>query len=102
VKKLTKYDKKIKIRPNLSKEFQIMFEGLIKNWGKKTKKQKNSSPRAVVVALGEEMHPRVRDSGTRGRFIFPKCGSVGSGEEFLKKKRESLPRVLWAGTRGRN
>jgi hypothetical protein len=37
MKKVMKYNKKIKIRPNLSKEFQIMFEGLIKNGGKNKK-----------------------------------------------------------------
>jgi hypothetical protein len=36
-KKLTKYKKKFKIRPKLSKEFKIMWEGLTNN-GEKNKK----------------------------------------------------------------
>jgi hypothetical protein len=71
-KKLTKYNKKIKIRPNFSKKFQTMFEGLVKNWDKK-QKNKKYSPSAVVVALGEEMLPRVRDGGK----------GVSSGLRFL-------------------
>jgi hypothetical protein len=35
LKKLTKYNKKFKIRPKLSKEFKIMWEGLTKNGDKK-------------------------------------------------------------------
>jgi hypothetical protein len=81
-----KYNKKIKIRPNLSKKFQIMFEGLIKKLGQNNKK--NSSPSAVFVALGE---------GSSS----PSVGVGALGEEFLKK-RVSHPRMLWAGTRGRN
>jgi hypothetical protein len=37
-KKLMKYNKKIKIKPKLGKEFFVMWEGLTKKWGKKTKK----------------------------------------------------------------
>jgi hypothetical protein len=36
-----------------------MFEGLKKNWGKKTKKNKNISPSASNKALGEEALPQV-------------------------------------------
>jgi hypothetical protein len=49
-----------------------MFEGLVKNWDKKQKNKKYSAS-AVVVALGEEMLPRVRDGGK----------GVSSGLRFL-------------------
>jgi hypothetical protein len=50
-----KYNKKFKIRSNLSKEFQVMLEGHTKKWGQKTKK----IPQVPLLALGEEMLPRV-------------------------------------------
>jgi hypothetical protein len=45
MKKTNEIYKKIKITPNLSKEFKIMWDGFKKN-EEKNKKQKNSSPSA--------------------------------------------------------
>jgi hypothetical protein len=50
--KLTKYLKKFKINPNLTKDFQIMLEVFKKR--QKTKKIKINSPSASSKALGEE------------------------------------------------
>jgi hypothetical protein len=48
-----KYTKKIKITPNLGKEFKIMWDGFKKNEAKKTKNKK--------------ILPRVPHPSTRGR-----------------------------------
>jgi hypothetical protein len=49
-KKLMKYTKKIQNNPNLSKEFQIIWDEFIK---KLRQKKNKKNPRVPYVALGE-------------------------------------------------
>jgi hypothetical protein len=73
-----------------------MFEGL-KKIGAKNKK---IIP--LFVALeGRDASPSAQRWHS-GKVFFPKCGVWALSGKSFWKKRESLPRVLWAGTRGRN
>jgi hypothetical protein len=114
-KKLMKYTKKFKITPNLSKEFQVMWDGL----GKKTKK--TNSPNASSGYRGSDPSPsarrrhsgkrlaspsaRVRHSGKR--LASPSAKERHSGKSVFKISpfshiiflfaSASLPRVLHSG-----
>jgi hypothetical protein len=68
MKKLMKYTKKIKISPNLSKEFQIMWDDF-KKMRQKTKK--NNSPSAFPDTRGRDPSPSA-GGGTRGRGMLPR------------------------------
>jgi hypothetical protein len=80
-KKLTKYTKKVKIVPNLNKEFEIMWKGIKKNERKKNKKKEKFFPECQHLALGDEA--RSRELKRRH-----------SGKIFLKKKWPAHSKVF--------
>jgi hypothetical protein len=67
-----------------------MWEGLTKKWGKK-----KMVPRVQMLALGEEVIPRVPGTRHSRKRSLPRVLGAGS------RGRGHLPRVLGLGTRGR-
>jgi hypothetical protein len=72
----------------LSKEFQIMWEGLTKNGAK----NKKIVPRVPTKALGaEEVLPRVPEQGHSGKRPLPQVQGAGSRGRYCGKKDKVFP-----------
>ena len=83
-KKLTKYNKKkVKIIPNLNREFKIMWEGLTKKLGRKNKKKQNFFSECLPWHSGKRPFPECPNRALGEGSLFPECIVLALGEVFF-------------------